>query len=291
MLLELNRVISHLFFLATHALDVGAMSIFLYAFREREFAMDLMEAYCGARLTHSAIRIGGVPLDLPEGWLDKLKAALKEVPEALKDVDRLLTRNKIFMDRTIDVGVISREDAISYSYTGPCLRACGVEHDIRKAHPYLVYDELEFDVPVDDGCDVYARYIVRMEEMWESLRILEQCVEKIPDGPVNISDRMVVLPKKEKVYTEMEAMIRQFKLITEGIKPPVGSVYSCTESPNGELGFYIVSDGSGNPYRVRVRPPCFPIFSAVDEMIEGSMIADLIAAVSSLNIIAGELER
>jgi NADH:ubiquinone oxidoreductase subunit D len=281
----------HLICVGIGSVDVGAFTNFIYFFKKREIFSDLLSELCGARLTTTYTRIGGLAYDLPDGWLEKLKAAIKEVPEALNDVDKLLTRNKIFMDRTIDVGVISKEDAISFAYTGPCLRACGIDHDIRKVHPYLVYNELEFDVPTDNGGDVYARYIVRMEEMWESLRILEQCIEKIPDGPINIKDPKIILPEKSKVYGEMESMIRQFKLVIDGIKPDAGSIYSCTESPNGELGYYIVSDGSGHPYRVRVRPPCFPIFSSMDEMMNGSMVADVVATLGSLNVIAGELER
>lgn len=288
---EMMRIMDHFICIGIGGVDVGAFTNFLYFFRERERLYALIEELCGARLTTTYARIGGVAHDLPDGWLGRLSAALDELPKAIADVDSLLTRNRIFVDRTRGVGPISREDAISYAYTGPCLRACGVDYDVRRAHPYLVYDELEFDVPLDDGCDVYARYLVRMEEMRQSIRILRQCVGKIPAGPVMCDDPRVALPPKDRVYNQMEALIRQFKIVIDGVRVPAGEAYSFTEAPNGELGFHLVSDGSGRPFRCRVRPPCFPIFSSFDEMIEGQMLADLVAALGSLNVIAGELER
>lgn len=288
---EISRIIDHCICVGINAVDVGAFTNFLYFFQIREKFYDLIEAYCGARLTTNATRIGGLPKDLPEGWIENLKKVLSEVPPFLKDVDRLLTRNRIFNDRTRTIGYLSREDAISYAWTGPNLRACGVNLDLRKAHPYMFYDQVDFDVPVDDGCDVYARYIVRMEEMWESLRIIDQCIEKLPAGPVMVSDPRIAMPKKEKVYNDMEALIRQFKLVIDGIHVPAGEHYSCTEAPNGELGFHLISDGGHTPFRVRCRPPGFPMFSAFDEISKGEMIADMVSNLGSLNIIAGELER
>lgn len=288
---EMSRIMDHFICVGINAVDVGAFTNFLYFFTERERLYDLIEELCGARLTTNYTRIGGVAHDLPGGWLGKLSAALARLPAALADVDRLLTRNRIFVDRTRGVGTLSREEAIAYAWTGPNLRACGVGLDARKAHPYLVYDELAFDVPTDDGCDVYARYLVRMEEMRQSIRILGQCVEKIEAGPVRVDDPRVSMPDKDRVYNQMEGLIRQFKLVIDGIQVPAGEIYDFTEAANGELGFHLVSDGSGHPYRVRCRPPCFPIFSAFDRMMEGAMMADLVAALGSINIIAGELER
>ncbi len=288
---EMMRIMDHFICVGINGVDTGAFTGFLYLFRERERLYELIEELCGARLTTAYTRIGGCAHDLPPGWLGRLSAALDELPKAIADVEALLTRNRIFLDRTRGIGRISAADAISYAYTGPCLRASGVEYDVRRAHPYLVYDDLEFDVPVESGGDVYARYLVRMEEMRQSIRILRQCVERIPEGPVMCADPRVALPDKDRVYNQMEALIRQFKLIVDGIRVPPGEVYSFTEAPNGELGFHLVADGSGKPYRCRCRPPCFPIFSSVDEICREQMIADLIATVGSLNIIAGELER
>jgi NADH:ubiquinone oxidoreductase subunit D len=229
--------------------------------------------------------------DAGPDFVDGVNGILKTLPDALKDVDGLLTKNRIFYDRTRGVGVISREDALSYSFTGPCLRASGVGYDVRKASPYLVYDNFEFDVPTDELGDTYSRYLVRMQEMRESIKIIEQAVKKLPGGPVNIDDNYVTLPDKQKVYGEMEALIRQFKIIIDGVKPQVGETYFAVEGANGELGFYIVSDGGKNPYRVRVRPPCFPFLAAFPTMVEGHYLADAISALGSLNIIAGELDR
>lgn len=288
---ELSRIMDHLVCIGANAVDVGALTNFWYFFRAREDIYDVIEQLCGARLTTTYTRVGGLSGDLPEGWIDRCKGVLNNVDEALSNVDRLLTNNRIFLDRMQGVGVISKDDAISFCFTGPCLRASGVAYDVRKAHPYLGYENLQFDVPMYEAGDAYARYLVRMEEMRQSRRILDQVLAKVPEGPIMVDRPDVVLPDKSRTYNQMEALIRQFKLVMEGVKPPKGEVYGCTEAANGELGFHVVSDGTGRPYRVRVRPPCFPILSAMPHMVQGQMIPDLIATLGSLNIIAGELDR
>jgi NADH dehydrogenase I D subunit len=288
---EFSRIMDHLVCIGANAVDIGALTNFWYFFRAREDIYDLIEELCGARMTTTYTRIGGLSADMPEGFVARAKATLPRISDAIKAVDGLLTNNRIFIDRLAGVGIISKEDAISYSFTGPCLRANGVPYDVRRAHPYLGYEHLEFDIPTRTEGDTYARYIVRMEEMRQSLRILEQILDRVPEGPYMVDRPDVVLPMKDRTYNQMEALIRQFKLIMEGVKPPKGEIYHCTEGGNGELGFYIVSDGTGHPYRVRVRPPCFPLLSAFAGMVEGQMIADLIAALGSLNIVAGELDR
>ena len=288
---ELSRIMDHFVCIGANAVDIGALTNFWYLFRSREDIYDLIEQLCGARLTTTYTRIGGLSGDLPEGWIDRAKGVLKGVDEAISNVDKLLTNNRIFIDRMTGVGVISKEDALSAGFTGPCLRASGVGYDVRRAHPYLGYENFQFDIPTATEGDTYARYVVRMEEMRQSRRILTQILDKVPDGPIMVDRPDVVLPDKAKTYNQMEALIRQFKLIMEGVKPPKSEAYTCVEGANGELGFYVVSDGSGHPYRVRVRPPCFPILGAFAQMIQGQMIPDLIAALGSLNIIAGELDR
>lgn len=288
---EMNRIMDHLVCIGANAVDLGALTNFWYFFQAREDFYDLVEALCGARLTNSYARIGGNACDLPEGWTERLRKVLDGLPEVIDAVDTLLTKNRIFMDRTQGISPISAEDALAYGFTGPCLRAAGVGHDLRKAHPYLLYDRFDFDVPVGTTGDVYDRYVVRMEEMRQSLSILRQALDSLPEGPVHCEVPSVALPSKQEVYGSIEGLIRQFKLIIEGIHVPKGEAYVATEAANGELGFYIVSDGSGRPYRVRVRPPCFAIFSAFDEMIRGHMVADLVSCLGSVNIIAGECDR
>ncbi len=289
---EMSRIMDHLVCIGACAIDLGALTNFWYFFQTREEFYDLIEELCGARLTTTYTRVGGVMADLPDGWIEQLSKLLKtKFPKVMGEVDGLLTKNRIFKDRTIGVGSISAEDAVNWGFTGPCLRAAGVSHDLRKSNPYMYYDRFEFDVPVGEQGDTYDRYLVRMEEMRQSARLLEQLIAALPGGPVNADDPRVVLPPKDQVYGSIEGTIKQFELIIKGIEPPVGEVYSATEAANGELGFYIVSDGTGHPYRVRVRPPCFPIMSAVPHMVEGQMVADMVATLSSINIIAGELER
>jgi NADH-quinone oxidoreductase subunit C/D len=288
---ELARIIDHLVCIGTNAVDVGALTAFWYFFRERENVYDLFEAACGARLTTSYTRVGGLYKDLPDGWVEWCKRVLQGLPRSLDDVDSLLTTNRIWIDRTNGVAPISAERALEYGFTGPCLRATGIAHDIRKAHPYYDYDKFDFNIPTQTAGDTYARYLVRMAEMRESLKILNQALTDLPDGPVNVDDWSVTLPPKQEVYNSIEGLMAHFKLIMHGLRPPKAEVYSAIESANGELGFYIVSDGEGRPYRIRCRPPCFAIYQAFPEMCYGQTVSDAVAALGSLNIVAGELDR
>ncbi len=288
---ELGRIADHIVCVGINAVDIGAFSAFLYLFKYREFIYDIFERMTGGRLTTSYTRVGGVKRDLDDKTIQLIRQFIKEFPKAVDELESLLTKNRIWYDRTRGVGEFSAEDAISYGYTGPCLRACGVEWDLRKVQPYLGYENYEFEIPVGTRGDVYDRYLVRVEEMRQSVKILEQAIENLPEGPIIVDDPRIALPPKEEVYNTIEGLICHMKLVMEGIKPPVGEIYSATEAANGELGFYIVSDGEARPYRIRVRPPCFPIFSSFDEQVKGHMIADAVAILGSLNIIAGELDR
>ena len=290
---ELSRLADHLIWLGMGALDLGAFTAFLYGFKEREKLYSIFEKATGARLTTSYTRVGGVLRDLYDGFEEEVSAFLSAFPKTLKEVHTLLTRNRIWMDRTKEVGVISGEDAISYGLTGPCLRASGVEHDLRKTEPYSSYEDFDFDVPVGDNGDVYDRYLVRMEEMVQSCHIVRQAMDNLPEGPVNVPDNKIILPDKKDAYGHIEGLIHHFKIIMDGhgVQPPRGEIYSATESPNGELGFYIVSDGSGTAYRIRIRPPSLLQYQVVPHMIEGGMVSDVVAVLGSLNIIAGELDR
>lgn len=288
---ELARIQAHLLGLGAFAMDVGAMTVFLHTFTEREKIYNLCEALTGARFTTSYTRVGGVSRDIPEGWVHACRKFLDEVVLNFDETEKLLTRNRIFVDRTKEIGVISKEDAIDYGLTGPNLRGCGVEHDIRKAHPYLVYDQLEFDVPVGSVGDCYDRYLVRMEEMRQSVRILRQCLDKLPDGPVNVPDGKVVLPPKEKVLTAMEELIHQFIVVTQGVNAPPGEVYFGAENPKGELGFYINSRGGGTPYRLKIRAPSFVNLSILPKLLPGHMMSDTVAILGSLDFVMGECDR
>ncbi|MGK2856319.1 MAG: NADH dehydrogenase (quinone) subunit D [Thermoanaerobaculia bacterium] len=289
---EFMRIADHLVCIGTNVLDMGALTNFWYLFQPREEIYQLVEACCGARLLPTYTRIGGLAIDAPADFLDKAKILVKQLPKHIDDVEKLLLRNRVFLERVEGVGAITRESAINHGYTGPCLRATGVPYDVRKAHPYLGYETYDFDIPVADGGDTLARTLVRLEEMRQSLRILRQAIDRgLPAGPVIVDDPYVALPPKEKVYNEMESLIYHFKLIMHGIQPPVGETYFPVEGGNGELGYHIVSDGSKNPYRVRVRPPCFAVYQAFRKMVVGQSIADAIATLGSLNIIAGELDR
>ncbi len=288
---EFSRIMDHAVCLGANLVDLGALTNFWYFFQIREEIYGLLESCAGGRLTVSYARIGGLAHDVPADFDEHVRKLLASIPKFVDDVDKLVTNNKIFRDRTEGVGVISAEDAVAWGWTGPCLRASGVPYDVRKAHPYMGYDKYDFDVPVASTGDTYARYLVRMEEIRQSLRIIRQAIDNLPDGPVITDDHHVALPPKEKVYTEMESLIWHFKLIFEGIKVPAGEAYGFTEGANGELGYYVVSDGGGHPYRIKVRPPCFAIFQAYPHMLEGHLVPDAIAILGSLNIIAGELDR
>jgi len=288
---ELSRIMDHIVCCTTNAVDLGALTPFFIAFRAREAIYDVLEACCGARLTVSYVRIGGLGQDVPEDFEARCRTALGTVREVWEQCHRILTRNVIFMRRFKDVGVMGKEDALSYGWTGPSLRGSGVAYDVRKDHPYSGYEEYDFDVPVGTVGDCYDRFLVRMEEMRQSVRIVEQALDKLSPGPVITSDKRVALPPKSEVYSNIEALMNHFKLIYEGILPPPGEVYGYTEAANGELGYYIVSDGGKCPWRVKVRPPCYNVYQAFPHMIRGGMIADAVATIGGLNIIAGELDR
>lgn len=288
---EMMRVVDHLVCIGANLVDIGAMTNFWYLYNKREIFYDVLDKLTGARLTNSFTRIGGLARDAYDGFESDVKHILKEFEAACQDSLKLIKRNKIFLNRTVDVGIISKEDAISYGFTGPCLRGSGVPYDIRKAQPYYGYENFDFEVPIGENGDTYDRIMVRFEEIQQSISIVRQALKTLPGGPVNSDDKRVSLPPKSETYVNIEGLINHFKHIYEGVKVAPGEYYDCTEAANGELGFYIVSDGTGNPYRVRCRPPCFTIFSAYPDMIEGGLIADAVATLGSINIIAGELER
>ena len=292
MLSEFMRIADHLVCIGTNLVDMGALTNFWYLFQPREEIYGLIESCCGARLLPTYTRVGGLAVDVPDNFLANAQRLVNSLPRFIDDVEKLVARNKIFLDRVVGVTPISTEDAIDFGFTGPCLRACGIPFDVRKTNPYLGYETYDWDVPIAEGGDTYARFLVRFEEMRQSINIIQQAIKRgLPDGPVMVNSPYVALPPKEKVYNEMESLIYHFKLIMHGIQPPVGETYFQVEGGNGELGFYIVSDGTKNPYRVRCRPPCFPIFEAYAKMITGQTIPDAIAGLGSLNIIAGELDH
>ncbi|MEE8405165.1 MAG: NADH dehydrogenase (quinone) subunit D [candidate division Zixibacteria bacterium] len=290
-LVELTRVASHLVWLGTHSIDLGAMSMLMYAFRERELIIDLYEACGGQRMMTSYIRIGGLARDLPADFEKKVRNIIKTIREKMKDYDNLLTENPIFIMRTKGVAVISAEDAINYSLSGPMLRGSGVDYDVRKANPYSSYEKFDFEVPLGKNGDAYDRYLIRMEEMRQSLKIAEQAIDGMPEGPYRAHVPGVVLPPKEDVLYKMESMIFHFKIITDGFEAPVGSVYQAIESPKGELGFYITGDGTNIPRRVRVRPPSFVNLGSLPILTEGKLLADVVCAIGSIDIVLGEVDR
>ena len=288
---ELARISAHLLGIGAFAMDVGAMTVFLHTFTEREKIYNLAESLTGARFTTSYTRVGGVIRDLPDGWTGQLSRFLDEVSIAIDEVDKLLTKNKIFVDRTRDVGVISRDQAIDYALSGPNLRGSGVEYDLRKAQPYLVYPELSFEIPVGTVGDCYDRYLVRMEEMRQSVNLIRQCLDQLPGGPVSIQDGKIFLPEKKKVLSSMEELIHQFMNVTQGTDAPKGEVYFGAENPKGELGFYIHSKGGGVPYRMKIRSPSFVNLSIVPELMKGHLVSDVVAVLGSLDFVMGECDR
>jgi len=288
---ELARISSHLLWLGTHAIDLGAMTIFFYTFQEREYLYDLFEMLTGARLTTTYTRFGGVARDLPDGWLAAVRTFCDRLPKVVDECENLLTRNRIWVERTRGVGVMTAAQAKDLGVTGPSLRACGVEWDLRRAQPYLGYEAFDFEVPVGEDGDTYDRYLVRIEEMRQSVRILNQVMARFPDGPVMVDDPKLAMPKKDKVLTSMEELIHHFILVTEGFDPPHGEVYSAIEAPKGELGFYLVSEGGRSPYRCRIRPPSFYNLQALPALVEGRMLSDVVAVIASLDPVMGECDR
>ncbi len=288
---EIARICDHLTYLAAQVMEMGAFTPYFYCMKARELLWDRLEEISGARLTHAYVRIGGLAWDMPDDFQTKTLDVLPKVEENVDEIDRLMTRNRIFLDRMQNIAVLSAEDAISYGWTGPCLRGSGVEYDVRKAHPYLVYDRFDFDIPIGIDGDNMDRYLVRIEEIYQSIRILRQAFEQIPPGPVMVDNPLVVLPKKAATYNTIEDMINHFKLVIDGIRPPKGEVYSYTEAANGELGFYLVSDGTGRPVKCRCRPPCFMGMAALSKLIEGHLVADVIPTFDTINMIGGECDR
>lgn len=291
LLAELTRIASHLVFVGTHAHDIGAMSMVLYSFREREMLMDLFDFVSGQRMMTSFFRIGGVAKDIPDGFEAKVKKILEVIPKRINDYDNLLTKNRIWLNRTVGIAKMSTEDALDYGVSGPILRATGLEWDLRKSNPYSSYEKFDFDIAIGKNGDVYDRYLVRMEEMRQSLKIVTQALDGMPQGDYTARVPGVIMPLKETVKENMESLIYQFKIAVEGFAPPRGEVYQAIESPKGELGYYVVSDGSPKPLRVRVRPPCFMNLSALGKMAKGHMIADVIAIIGSIDIVLGEIDR
>src|SRR3982751_2361249 len=288
---ELQRIASHLVWLGTHALDIGAMTVFFYAFREREKILNLIEACSGGRLTPSYFRVGGLMMDFPAGFERRVKQFVDGFPKAVEEFHTLISGNTIFQGRTKDVGYISAEDAIDWGLTGPCLRGSGIQVDVRRTNPYSGYDTYDFEIPVETGCDVWARYMVRMRELKESLKIVEQALARLRPGPIKADAPKVVLPEREAMKTHMDALIHHFLIITEGFNVPAGEVYHPIEGSKGELGVYIKSDGGPKPARVHVRGPSFVNLSALPDMAEGEMIADVVAIIGSLDIVLGEIDR
>jgi NADH-quinone oxidoreductase subunit D len=288
---ELARISSHMLGIGCMAMDIGAVTVFMYTFTEREKVYNLVEQLSGARFTTSYTRVGGQTHDLPDTFLAQLKEFIRTVRPVIEEVSNLLTRNRIFVDRCKDVGVISKEDAIAYALSGPNLRGSGVEHDLRRKHPYLGYEKYDFEIPVGSVGDSYDRYLVRMEEMRQSLRILEQVIEKLPSGPINYVDPKQTMPPKVEVLTKMEELIHHFIRVTEGVDAPPGEIYFGAENPKGELGFYIYSKGGGVPYRLKIRAPSFVNLSILPKILPGHMVSDVVTILGSVDFVMGECDR
>jgi NADH-quinone oxidoreductase subunit D len=288
---ELARISSHLMFLGSLAMDVGALTVWMWSFREREKLYDIFEKIAGARFTTSYTRIGGLAQDVTPETLGIIRLFIDELPEKVRECEKLLNTNHIFLGRVDGVGSISKEQAIDLGLTGPCLRACGVELDLRRANPYLVYSDFDFNIPVYEGGDCLARYYVRMAEIKESIKIVRQVLEKIPAGDVNANQPKKVLPGKHQVYTKMEELIHDFMIVNFGVEPPPGEVYHAVEAPKGELGFYIYSNGEGQPWRMKIRSPSFVNLQSISVMIKGAMISDIVAVVGSLDPVMGEADK
>ncbi|OLD64179.1 MAG: NADH dehydrogenase [Acidobacteria bacterium 13_1_40CM_2_68_5] len=288
---EIARISAHLLWLGTGALDLGAATVFFHTFRERETLYNIIEALTGTRLTTSYTRVGGLMRDLPEGWTGQVRSFIEAFPAMLDEIDSLLTRNRIWMKRTQGVGRIGAAEAIALGLTGPNLRGCGIAYDVRRTEPYSGYEAYEFEVPVGSQGDAYDRYLVRLEEMRQSARILDQALRRLPEGRIAVDDPKITLPDKTRVLTSMEELIEQFMLVTEGIKGPPGEVYHAIEAPKGELGFYIKSEGDKSPYRLQIRSPSFISLQAIETMAVGGLLSDLIAVIASLDPVMGEVDR
>jgi len=289
--LELTRLLNHLLWIGCHGLDVGAMSVFLYAFRDRERILDFYEEVSGARMHANYFRPGGVAQDMPAGLMDDMMTWVEELPKFLADLETLLTDNRIFKQRTVDIGSVSKQDALDWGFSGPMLRGSGVPWDLRKSQPYDSYEEFEFDIPTGKTGDCYARYLVRMAEIYESLKIMKQAIENMPDGDVKSNDYKVCPPPRAEMKSSMEAMIHHFKLYSEGYHVPAGETYTAVEAPKGEFGVYLVSDGSNKPYRCRIRAPGFAHLAAFDFMSKGHQLADAVSIIGSLDVVFGEIDR
>ncbi len=288
---ELTRLNSHLVWLGTHAMDIGALTVFLYTFREREEILRIFEHVSGQRMMGSYFRIGGLALEPPFDFFDRVQALVKILPEKIDEYQNLLTGNPIWVSRLKGVGHLSAADGIALGVTGPPLRASGVDFDLRRDMPYSSYEKFQFKVPISNDCDVWARYVVRLEEMRESVKICQQALDGMPEGPIKANAPHVVLPDREKMKTEMEALIYHFKIVTEGFTVPAGEVYQAIESPRGEMGYYVVSDGTSKPYRVHMRNPSFASLQALQVMCEGRLLADVVAVIGSIDIVLGEIDR
>ncbi|HUL71109.1 MAG TPA: NADH dehydrogenase (quinone) subunit D [Gemmatimonadales bacterium] len=288
---EMSRIISHLVWLGTTGIDMGAYTPFLWLFQQRERIYDLQEAWTGARLTTSLTRVGGLLADVPDGWEEGLREFCRTFPKVLREVDTMFTRNAIWIGRNQGVGAIAAEEATNYSLSGPMLRASGVDYDVRKDRPYLGYETYDFDVPVGEHGDNYDRYLVRMEEMFQSTRIMEQALARLKPGPINVDNPRVILPPKSRAMSDMEAMIFHFKQVMEGVRAPVGEAYMGIENPKGELGYYFVSDGTAKPVRWRIRPPSFLNLASLPRLCEGVLLSDVIAINASVDIVMGEIDR
>lgn len=292
LLTELTRLNSHLVWLGTHAMDLGATSVMLYCFREREEILKIFEMVSGQRMMTSYFRIGGLALEPPPGWLDRVGRFIDMLPSRIDEYEKLLTQNRIWLMRTVGIGILEAKDAVALGVSGPTLRAAGVAYDVRKFFPYSSYEEFSFDVPTRTEADCYARYLVRVAEMRESLKIIRQAMDKIPaQGPIRADAPGIIPPQREKMKTEMEALIYHFKIFTEGFSPPAGEIYQRVESPRGEAGYFVVSDGSPKPYRVKVRSPSFVNLQALSKLSEGRLVADLIACIGTIDIVLGEVDR
>jgi NADH-quinone oxidoreductase subunit D len=291
LLTELTRLNSHLIWLGTHAMDIGALTVFLYTFREREEILRMFEMVSGQRMMTSYFRIGGLAMEPPLGLLDRIQAFIKTFPEKIDEYSNLLTGNPIFVGRLKGVGHLSKEDAIALGVTGPVARASGIDYDVRRDNPYSGYENFQFKVPVSTDCDVWARYILRLEEMRQSVGIIQQALDGMPGGPIRANAPKIVLPDREAMKTQMESLIHHFKIVTEGFAVPAGEVFQCIESGHGTMGYYVVSDGTAKPWRVHMRYPGFATLQALEVMCKGRLLADVVAVIGSIDIVLGEIDR